>query len=154
MAAAAILVNGLPGLGKSTLAIRLALLLGCPVLSTDAVRGSLKALTDQTVADATLDRIAVDTVWSLAAAIRDGVVVDSFWFSGRDDAAASAGVSAAGAESVVEVWCDAPVDPADEAIAPLVGAQPLGIWPVVRVDVSAAVDFDELLPELASHLLG
>jgi predicted kinase len=154
MAAAAILVNGLPGLGKSTLAIRLALLLGCPVLSTDAVRGSLKALTDETVPDPALDRIAADAVWSLAAAIGDGVVIDSFWFAGRDDAEASVGVASAGVARVVEVWCDAPIDPTDETVAPLVGAQPLGIWPVVRVDVSAAVDFDELMPALASHLLG
>ena len=153
MAAAAILINGLPGVGKSTLGIRLALLLGCPVLSTDAVRESFTALTDQAVTDEALATIAADAVWALAAAIQDGVVIDSFWFAGRDDDAATAGIARAGASRVVEVWCDAPIDADDPAMAPLVGAQPLGIWPVVRVDVSSVVDFDALLPELASHLL-
>jgi hypothetical protein len=33
------------------------------------------------------------------------------------------------------------------------GAQPVGIWPVVRVDTSSPTDFGTLMPELAAHLL-
>jgi predicted kinase len=167
MATAAILVNGLPASGKTTLGAKLALLLGCPFLSKDAVKESLADLTGETVASRVLGGIAMDTVWSLAAAVRDGVVVDSFWYSGRDDEFIREGVARTGATRVVEVWCDVPLDVArdryearerhpihDGVFGEWVAAQPVGIWPVVRVDTSSAVDFESLLPELAQHLLG
>jgi predicted kinase len=167
MATATILVNGLPASGKSTLSTQLALLLGCPVLSKDAVKESFATLTGETVSSSALGGIAMDTVWSLAAQIRDGVVIDAFLRSGRDDDFVRAGVALAGAARVVEVWCEVPPDMARERyaarqrhsihtdnIAVVAGAQPLGIWPVVKVDTSSAVDFDALLPELAGHLLG
>jgi predicted kinase len=174
MATAAILVNGLPGSGKSTLGTQLALLLGCPFLSKDAVKESLADLTGQTVSSRALGGIAMDTVWDLAREIVDGVVIDSFWFRGRDDDFLRGGVVRSKASHVVELWCDVPLDVAssryderyderhdqrerhgihDRDFGDWTGAGPIGHWPVVRVDTSSAVDFDALLPELASHLL-
>jgi predicted kinase len=170
MANAVILVNGLPASGKSTLAAKLALLLGCPMLSKDAVMESLAEFTAETVDGSALGGIAMDTVWSLAAAIEDGAVIDSFWFAGRDDEFVRAGIARSGATRVVEIWCQVPKEVAvqrfeararhpvhgaqiDFQIGDLGGAQPIAIWPVVRVDTSAPTDFDRLLPELAGHLL-
>jgi glucokinase len=166
MATATILVNGLPASGKSTLATQLALLLGCPVLSKDVVKESFAELTGETVSGSTLGGIAMDSIWSLAAAITDGVVIDSFWFAGRDDDFIRAGIARSGAKRVVEVWCQVPRELAEVRFAQRqrhrihsgwlddwAGAQPVGMWPVVRVDTSSPTDFDTLMPELAAHLL-
>jgi predicted kinase len=167
VATAAILVNGLPASGKSTLSVKLALLLGCPVLSKDILKEQLAGLTGPAASGTTLGAIAMETIWSLAAAIPDGVVIDSFWLSGRDDDFARAGIARAGATRVVEIWCDVPEAEAraryearerhpvhTPEFGPWAGAMPLAIWPVVRVNTLAPVDFDELLPRLAGHLLG
>ena len=166
MAIAAILVNGLPGSGKSTLAVKLAVLLGCPVLSKDAIKEALAELTGKTVPSRTVGGIAMDTIWALAGSIRDGVVIDSFWYARRDGEFAKRGVAAAGATKVIELWCDVPMDVAqtryeqrarhdihDAVFGDWPGAAPLCLWPVVRVDTTKAVDFDALLPQLAEHLL-
>lgn len=166
MATAAILVNGLPGSGKMTIGAKLASLLGCPLLSKDAVKESLADLSGPTIPGPVLGGIAMDTVWSMAAGIQDGVVIESFWFAGRDDEFAREGIVRSGASKVVEVWCEVPPDVARERFEarqrhPIhrtefggwAGAQPIAIWPVVRVDTTTAVDFDALLPELASYLL-
>jgi glucokinase len=149
MATAAILLNGLPGSGKTTLGAKLAVLLGCPLLSKDAVKKSLADLSGPTISGPVLGGIAMDTVWSMAAAIRDGVVIESFWFPPRDEQFTRDGIARSGATKVVEVWCEGPTEFGDRA-----GAQPIALWPVVRVDTTTAVDFDTLMPELASYLLG
>jgi glucokinase len=167
MATAAILVNGLPGSGKSTLGVKLAALLGCPMLSKDVIKEQLAESTGLAVASQRLGGIAMDTAWALASAIEDGVVIDSFWYHERDRAFAARGVQLSGASHVLEVWCDVPLDVAREryetrdrhgihetAFGPWEGAEPLGLWPVVRVDTASTVDFDALLPELARVLLG
>ena len=117
MATAAILVNGLPGSGKSTISVKLSVLLGCPVLASGAVLESLADLPGQTVPGRRLGTIAMDTVWSLAAAVRDGVVVDSFWYSPRDRELALQGVAISGATRVVELWCDVAENVARERYA-------------------------------------
>ena len=167
MATAAILVNGLPGSGKSTLAVKLATLLGCPMLSKDVIKEQLVESTGLTVPSQRLGGIAMDTAWALASAIDDGVVIDSFWYHERDRAFAARGVQLSGATRVLELWCDVPLDVARERYAtrvrhsihetnfgPWEGAEPLALWPVVTVDTTSTVDFDELLPELARVLLG
>jgi predicted kinase len=161
VANAAILVNGLPASGKTTLSAQLGLLLGCPVLSKDPVKELFADLTAPTVPGQTLGGIAMDAVWSLAERIPDGVIVDSCWLSGRDEGFARAGIARSGATRVVELWCELPFAEArtrrhrvhDDRLERFVGAKPLGIWPVVRVDTRLPVDFDALLPELAHHLV-
>jgi predicted kinase len=168
VAKAAILVNGLPASGKTTLAGRLGLLLGCPVLSKDPVKELFADLTSPTVAGDALGGIAMDALWALAAQIPDGVIVDSFWLGGRDEEHARSGIERSGAGRVVEVWCDLPPAEARERfdaradqrhsihsdrLDQFADAQPLAIWPVVRVDTRLPVDFETLLPELAQHLL-
>jgi hypothetical protein len=142
VATAAILLNGIPSPAKSTLGVTLATLLGCPLLATEAVSASLAELTGPTVAPTALYGVAMDAVWSLATEVRDGVVIDAAWFGDKDGESARAGIQRSGATRVVELWCDGDA------------GQPIGEWPVVRVDAASAVDMDALLPELASRLLG
>jgi glucokinase len=168
VANAAILVNGLPASGKTTIATQLALLLGCPVLSKDPVKELFADLTAPTVPGETLGGIAMDAVWALAERIPDGVIVDSCWLSGRDETFARAGVARSGATRVVELWCELPFAETrirfdarsperhrihDDRLDDFADAKPLGIWPVVRVDTRLPVDFDVLLPDLARHLV-
>ena len=175
MASVAILVNGLPGSGKTTLARTLAAVLGCPALSVDVVQESLAGLTGPVVAPDRLRAVADETAWSLAAEVEAGVVVEAAWDPERDGPTVRAGLERAGRPRTVEVWCD--VDP-DEALrrtlerigtgarpralgtaddlraawpSLVAGAAPLGGHPVVRVDAGGEVDLDELVTEIGDH---
>lgn len=139
MAIAAILVNGSTGAPSSAVAVKLSVLLGCPVLSRAAIVASLAELTAGMVSPGVLESIAMNTVWALAAAVQDGVVVDSHWAPGTVESVIR-GVQLSGATRVVELLCDAQ-------------AEPLGPWPHVRADIAQEIDWDALLPQLAAHLL-
>ncbi|GAB2477460.1 AAA family ATPase [Xylanimonas ulmi] len=171
MADSLVMVNGLPGAGKSTLAPRLARALAATSLSKDAVKEAL-AFATPTDLHGAIGAIAMDVVWRLAARAAGVVVVDSWWFRPRDLGFARAGLQVAGADQVVEVWCDTPLDVArrrydarrrhavhddhrDMAHEWAVWASqgvPLGIAPVVRVDTTSPVDIDELAAQVARLL--
>ncbi|WP_272493032.1 AAA family ATPase [Jidongwangia harbinensis] len=158
MARDVVLVNGLPGSGKSSLAPRLAAALGAGFLSKDRVK---EALADAVVTDLpTLGAVAMDTVWRCAADLPGMVVVDSWWFRPRDLEHARTGLARAGASGSVEVWCDVPADlararfvarrrPDVHADAERLAtrwsgwaarAEPLRLGPVIRVDTARPVD--------------
>ena len=177
MASVAILVNGLPGSGKTTLSATLAGVLGCPLLATDPIKEALADLAGPMIAPEALGTIAMDTVWSMAAEVEAGVVVDSFWHRPRDLELARAGGARAGSPRTLEVWCD--VDP-DVALQRVVdrlaaggrhpahgtvestraswaewaeAAAPLGEWPVLRVDTSTPVDVDDLVMRISEQFV-
>ena len=177
MASVAILVNGLPGSGKTTLSATLAGVLGCPLLAKDPVKEALADLAGPMIDPQALGSIAMDTVWAMAAEVEAGVVVDSFWHRPRDLEPARVGVSRAGSPRTLEVWCD--VDP-DVALQRVVdrlaaggrhpahgtvestraswaewaeAAAPLGEWPVLRVDTSTPVDVDDLVMKISEQFV-
>jgi predicted kinase len=110
MAGSVVLLNGLPGAGKTTLARGLHARTGWPVLSKDAIKEALAQVADGALTSSRLGAVAMDAVWSMAAGMAGVVLVDSWWFAPRDLDLARAGVRAAGATSVIEIWCEA--DPA------------------------------------------
>jgi predicted kinase len=74
-----VLVNGLPGSGKTTLARRLSAALGIPLISKDAIK---ETLTD--LAPARAGIVASERMWDLAAEANGMVVLESWWFRPRD----------------------------------------------------------------------
>lgn len=168
-----ILVNGLPGAGKSTLAGRLAAELQAPVLSKDVVKEALAdALSDSAIPRTALGAAAMESVWTIAAQAEGPLLIDSWWFRPRDLAFARAGLERARADSAVEIWCEVPSDVARERCAerdrhPVhadsrdlsrewaawsAGADPLALCPVVRVDTTSLVDVSELASRVAALL--
>ncbi|GAB2602672.1 hypothetical protein Aab01nite_62180 [Paractinoplanes abujensis] len=162
-----ILVNGLPGSGKTTLATGLGALLDVPVISKDALK---EAVADVAlpVPGRAIGAAAGEMMWSPAAAMPGPVVLESWWFKPRDLRFVEAGLRRCRPRGAVEVWCDVPAEVALGRYAArqrhrihddrrrldedwprwAAEAQPLGVAPVVRVDTKAAVD----LPGLAARI--
>lgn len=161
-----ILINGLPGSGKTTLAGPLAWQLNCALLSKDPIK---EALADAVGLDfPNLGAIAMETVWSMAAQCTGTLIIESWWYRPRDLEHARTGLESLSYGSAVEIWCDCPGDLARERMLTrprhpvhpdslrletdwdtwVVTAVPLALTPVVRVDTSRAVD----VPALAAAI--
>ncbi|PZE82674.1 ATP-binding protein [Curtobacterium sp. MCBD17_032] len=178
MAQVAIIVNGMPGSGKSTVGAALAEVLGCPFLSKDRIKEPLADIAGPTIAAPTLGGVAMDTMWAMAGAVENGVVVDAVWLPSRDRAFLEAGLATAGSPRAVEVWCDVDRATAEERLrdrydpgtlpvrhdvhgdlaAVLTfwdehgdAAAPVGVTPVVRVDTARPYDVGALVQEIAAH---
>ncbi|WP_227983492.1 AAA family ATPase [Nocardia spumae] len=156
-----VLVNGLPGAGKSTTGRALARTLDARFLSKDTVKDALANCVDDAADLPELGGIAMDAIWALARATNSAVVVDSWWFAPRDREHARRGIARAAADRTVEVWCDATEPVARARYASrhrpsyygdaqrLVthwdiwarAAAPLGLTPVVTVDTTSPVDY-------------
>ncbi|MFB7800623.1 AAA family ATPase [Isoptericola sp. NPDC056134] len=184
MARQVVLVNGLPGSGKTTLAGPLAVRLGAPWLSKDAVKealadavrpGAPSLAATSVVGAPVVGAAAMEAVWRLAAAPLPRVVVESWWFRPRDLDHALRGLATAGADAVVEVWCDVPPDVARgryesrpgrhpvhaddrdltaEWATWSAGAAPLALGPVVRQDTTRPVDVGALALRVTTALSG
>jgi predicted kinase len=181
MAVVAIIVNGMPGSGKTTVGASLAEVLGCPFLSKDAVKEPLADIAFPMIPSRALGGIAMDTVWAMAGAVEAGVVVDSIWVSDENLGYLEAGLERAGSPRVVELWCD--IDRAtamerlrdryepdaprrhdvhgdladvtafwDSVDAPgPIGPRAATPWPVVRLDTTKPFDVGSLVQEIAAH---
>ena len=170
MADIVVLVNGIPGAGKTALAAGLASVMSVPVVAKDALK---EALADAApgAANGQLGRIAAELMWTLAAATPGTVLVDSWWFAPRDRAAAVADLARCGDATVVEVWCDVPADVARERYLARVrhpvhgdpgrlpdawprwaaGARPLGIGTTLTVRTDRPVDHVALAHEIRAR---
>lgn len=167
-----VLVNGIPGAGKSTLAPSLSRALGLPLFGKDTIKeihadvlGS-SPLDDRSQREwnSAFGRAASLTQWALLAAAPRGAVLESSWRADVRPLVAE-GLQSAGGGRVVEVWCDVPFDVAWERYCtrwqnnhPIHGAlmtsqewdrmtqhaQPLALGPVRRVDTTQPVDAEDL----------
>ena len=159
-----VLVNGLPGAGKTTLARALSDELVLPLLSKDTVKeevgGQLPEQVLQAVAgqSSPLGGGAAESLWALLRHFPTGALVES-WYDETSRGFVEAGLRRAGVDpaATVEVWCDVPAELArrrfEERVrhrvhGPQVGlpwwsgpgpahAAPLAIGPVLRVGTAA-----------------
>ncbi|MCR2792165.1 ATP-binding protein [Microbacterium sp. zg.Y625] len=164
-----ILVNGVPGAGKSTLARRLGAELGLPVVSKDDLKEALADAVPATFPLARLGPLAADLLWEVAAGLSGPVILESFWLADRDRAFAAAGLARCGRSQHAEVWCDVPVELARARYEARIGhvvhadrgsAADWGAWrhaepltsDAIRVDTSRAVDVAALAQVLGARL--
>jgi predicted kinase len=168
-----IVVNGIPGAGKTTLAAPLAAELGVPVVAKDAIKEALADAVDAPLPTTRVGALAADALWAIAAMIPGVVMVESFWATGRDERWFRRGHARIGAPEGVELWCDAPRDLArqraqsrprhrvhtdaerrDEWEELTAEAAPITGFPVLRVDTGRRVDLPALACEVRRHLPG
>lgn len=175
----AVLVNGVPASGKSTVARAIGARLGLPVLALDAVKEVLFDALGHRDADRdwgrTLGRISLDAIWSLVAGFPQGscVVIDA-WLRLPPHDGVTAGLGRAGIERWVEVWCQArpevlvaryaarerhPGHPAPEAyveelrgLAAVAAPMARSPWLTVDTDDLAAVDLGAVASWVEAHV--
>ncbi len=176
MTRAAILVNGVPASGKSTVSRRIAADLALPRLALDTVKEALFAElgTGDRVHNRRFGRASYGAIWALVAEFpeRSAVVVDA-WFGFQPPDLLQQHLARARVTRLVEVWCHAPADVIAARYAGRAGgrhaghlgpdyvpelrvlaetARPLGIAPVIRVDTSLSPDWDAVMGELRAAL--
>lgn len=158
-----VLVTGVPGSGKTTLARRLSPALGLPLLSKDVVKETLFDVlgAGDRAWSTRLGAAANEVLWSLLADCPTGAVVDVWLDPVRDAGFAGRGLARAGIQTAYEVRCDCPGPlaaqryadrrrhpghlPADEATLDRIRAAApsmvgLGVGPALQVDTSRPVD--------------
>ncbi|MEY9848310.1 putative kinase [Streptacidiphilus sp. BW17] len=163
---AAVLVNGLPGAGKTTVATELSRELRLPLFSKDVIKeihaellGSHAIGYSQRGWNSALGAAASTTMWALLAQAPAGAVLESSWRADVRELVVQ-GLAGAPRLRAVEVWCEVPLQVARDRLEarlprhPIHGelpgdtewqswrelARPLAVGPVLRVDTTAPVD--------------
>jgi predicted kinase len=171
MAESVILINGLPGSGKTTLSKLLGDELNTPVVSKDDIKEALADICLGQISSRRLGEISSETMWQLVSAIPGVVIVESWWYRPRDLDFVIAGLAHSGVPDVIEIWCEIPssvawaryLDRQRHQIHPAVpsaqdwaewsaNALPLGIGQTIDVDTSEPIHAATLVERLPASL--
>ena len=157
---AAILINGPPASGKTTIGLRLAEEVRLPFLSRDTVKERLfdELGKPDRMTNRTWGRASLEVIWSLVAEFPVGIdVIVEAWFGRPPHDEVVAGLRRARVGPTCEVWCHAPGTVLAERYAARVNRRhsghpdasfapelarlagevsPMGIGPVYSVDTS------------------
>ena len=160
---AAVLVNGVPASGKSTVARGISAATGWPLLALDTIKDAL--FEELGVGDRdfsrTLGRASYRAIFSLIAEFpADARVVIDAWFGFQPREVLSDHIARSGLRRVAEIWCHAPpetigaryvarvgqrsaghlgLDYAPELIGLARRAAPLGRFPLYRIDTTQPI---------------
>ena len=164
MADRIIVLNGMSGAGKTTLARPLAAALGVPLVSKDALKEALGDAVDVPLPTRALGALAAEAQWRIAGMLAGTVLVESVWLAGRDEEWFRRGWVSAGSPAGLELWCAAPIDVmrrrfltrerhavhddrrrAAEWDAAAAAAAPMTGFPVIHVDTTEPVDLPALV---------
>ena len=175
----AVLINGVPASGKTTVARAVGERLDAPVLTLDAVKEVLFEELGHRDADRAwgrvLGRASLRSIWALVAGFPpDSLAVVEAWFRLPPHDPVLAGLAQAHVDRWVEVWCHAdpdvlaaryaarqrapghpaPEDYVDELRALAGRALPMALSPVLDVDTTefATVDLDAIARWVADQL--
>lgn len=154
-----IVLNGMAGPGKTTLAGPLAAELGIPLVSKDAIKEALGDAVGMPLPTRAVGALAADALWRMVGMLSGTVLAESVWLTGRDEEWFRRGWESAGSPVGVELWCEAPRAVMREryltrprhAVHDDIGrigeweaaaeiAQPISGFPVIRVDTAEPVD--------------
>lgn len=172
----AVLVNGVPASGKSTVARGIAQHLHCPLLALDTVKEALfgQLGTGDRDYNRKLGRGSYAAIWALVAEFpADAVVVVDAWFGFQPVSVLRDHLRRADVAGVVELWCHAPPELVAqryaercltrhighlglEYVAELrelaVTALPTGLGALVDVDTSRLISWEPLVQAVGQAL--
>ena len=175
---AVILVNGLPGAGKTALARALSQRLRLPLFSKDVIKEAHADVLGvappppwtQRRWNASLGAAASETMWALLADSPGGAILESCW-PADFRALAAAGLARAGVEHPLEIYCDIPLAEARSRFEkrhprhPVHGAlpgdgewehwrrsaEPLNLGLTLRVETTSPVHLDPVIAWIAEN---
>ena len=167
-----VVVTGVPGAGKTTLGSAIAIALGVPFLSLDAIKESLYARGAGN-RDAYQLRLAAEAELAVRLTAAEGTVVVDIWVAPERDTERITTLLQRQGKFIIELMCRVPAyvavtryvrrrrsgphlpadEPTLERIQDAVDVlEPLGIGCCIEVDTSRPVNLDEVLDRLNLQL--
>lgn len=174
----AVLVNGVPASGKSSVARAIADATGWPLLTLDTIKEAFFAHlgTGDRAYNRMLGRGSYEAIFALVADFPEGstVIVDA-WFGFQPPEVLAQHLARAGIARAVEIWCHAPPDAIGARFAARLGqrsaghlgaeyvpelielaarAKPLGNFPLYEADTTKALATDDIVAWLRDRFSG